>query len=152
DFDRLHCFTFGPWPDAAAADAALATLESQAVYARQRQAPTGASGWRVMLPPLADREAAQAAVARLVDAGFPDHFIIGQGEEANAVAVGRCGSGPAARRHEAALRGAGFEAVAEPLGATGSEAWIDLAADQGFDPGPTGEAAGAAGSEPIDCG
>ena len=151
DFDRLHCFTFGPWPDAAAADAALARLQAEAVHARQRQAPTGASGWRVMLPPLADREAAQAAVARLVDAGFHDHFIIGQGEEANAVALGRFGSEPAARRHEAALRGAGFEAVAEPRGATGAEAWIDLAADQGFDPGPAGEAAGAAGSEPIDC-
>lgn len=151
DVDGLRCFSFGPWPDAGDAEAALGALRAQAVRVSEREAPTGASGWRVMLPPLADREAAQATVARLVDAGFDDHFIIGQGEEANAIALGRFSAGATARRHEASLREAGFEAVAEPLEATGTEAWIDLAAGEGFDVDAAREVTGAAGVEPIDC-
>ena len=151
DLDGLQCFSFGPWADAAAAAQALDALRPQALRVRGREAATGASGWRVMLPPLPDREAAQAVVARLVDAGFNDHFIIAQGDEANAIALGRFSTEATARRHESSLREAGFEAVAEPLGATGSEAWIDIAAADGFDPEPAREAAGAARAEPVDC-
>ena len=151
DFEGLDCFSFGPWTDAAEAQAGLAALRPQATFASEREAPTGASGWRVMLPPQADRDAAHATVARLVEAGFNDHFIIAQGDEANSIALGRFGAGATARRHEAALREAGFEAVAEPLDATGTETWIDLAAGEGFDPDAAREAAGAAGADPIDC-
>ena len=116
-----------------------------------REAPTGVTGWRVMMPVHADREAAQETVARLVEAGFDDQVIIGQGEEANAVALGRFGAEASARRHEAALREAGFEAVSEPLGATGAEAWVDRAAGPDFDPEQAREDTGAARAEPADC-
>ena len=151
DLEGLQCFSFGPWADVAEAQAGMAALRPRAVLAREREAPTGANGWQVMLPPLADRDAAQATVARLVEAGFNDHFIISQGDAANAIALGRFGAEATARRHEAALRQAGFEAVAEPLAPTGSEAWIDLAAGEGFDADRAREAAGAARAEPIDC-
>src|SRR5690606_7972556 len=100
DLGGLQCFSFGPWADAAAAAQALDALRPQALRVRGREAATGASGWRVMLPPLPDREAAQAEVARLVDAGFNDHFIIAQGDEANAIALGRFSAEATARRHE----------------------------------------------------
>lgn len=149
--EDLQCFSFGPWADPAAAEAARVALQAQAVRIVAREVPTGITGWRVMTPVHADRQAAQATVARLVEAGFDDHFIIGQGEEANAIALGRFGAEASARRHEAALREAGFEAVSEPLGATGSETWIDLAAGPDFDPGPAREDAGAIRAEPADC-
>ena len=149
--DGLQCFSFGAWTGAGEAEAALAALRPLAVFARGREAPTGASAWRVMLPPLESREAAQAVVARLLEAGFDDHFIMGQGEEANAIALGRFSAEASARSHEAALRAAGFEAVADAVGATGSEAWIDVAAGEDFDPEAAREAAGAARAESIDC-
>lgn len=151
ELDGLQCFSFGAWADAGEAGAALAALRPLAVLAREREAPSGASAWRVMLPPLESREAAQAVVARLLEAGFDDHFIMGQGEEANAIALGRFSAEASARSHEAALRAAGFEAVADAVGATGSEAWIDVAAEEGFDPEAAREAAGAIRAEAIDC-
>lgn len=150
--EDLRCFSFGPWADAGEAAQARAQLQPQAVRIRVREAVTGATGWQVLLPPLEDRAAAEAAVERLVAAGFNDHFILGQGEQANAVALGRFSAEATARRHEAALREAGFDtAVAEPLGATGTESWIDLAAGPDLDPGQAREAAGAARAEPLDC-
>lgn len=149
--EDLQCFSFGPWTNPAQAEAARDLLQAQAVRIIIREAPTGATGWRVMMPAHADREAARETVARLVEAGFHDHFIISQGEEANAVALGRFGAEASARRHEAALREAGFEAVSDPLGATGSESWVDLAAGPDFSPGQAREDAGAARAEPADC-
>lgn len=151
DFESLQCFSLGPWADAGEAEPALATLQDRVEHARAREVPTGAVGWRVMLPPQDDREAAQAMVARLVEAGFQDHFIIAQGEEANAVALGRFGSEPGARRHEQALRAAGFEAVAEPLGATGGQTWIDFAAGGDFDVEQAREDVGATQAGTADC-
>src|SRR5690606_1003325 len=83
----LLCFSFGPWTDPDQAGEARALLQTRAVRIITREAPTGVTGWRVMMPAHPDRTAAQETVARLVEAGFDDHFIIGQGEEANAVAL-----------------------------------------------------------------
>lgn len=150
--DDLRCYSFGPWEDADEAAAAGASLRDRAVRIRIREAVTGATGWQVLLPPLEDRAAAEAAVERLVAAGFNDHFILGQGEQANAVALGRFSAEASARRHEAALHEAGFDAAAaEPLGATGTENWVDLAAGPDFDPDQARGASGAARAEPLDC-
>lgn len=149
--EDVRCYSIGPWDDVAGADAARDVLRPQAVRLRTREAPTGTRGWRVITPALADRAAAQETVDRLLEAGFDDHFIISQGEQANAVALGRFSAEETARRHETALQEAGFEAVAEPLGATGTQAWIDLAAGEDFDPGQAREATGAGQADPIDC-
>src|SRR5690554_5456793 len=101
--EDLRCFSFGPWEDAGAAAQARAQLREEAVRIRVREAVTGATGWQVIMPPLPDRAAAEATVERLVGAGFNDHFILGQGDQANAVALGRFGAEASARRHEAAL-------------------------------------------------
>lgn len=150
--EDLRCFSFGPWAGRDQAARAHARLKPLAVRLHVREAGTGATGWRVMLPPLEDRTAALRTVERLVAAGFDDHFVIAQGDEANAVALGRFSTEEAARRHEAALRGAGFTAaVAEPLGTTGTERWLDLAAGPGFDPGQARQTGGAPRVEPLDC-
>lgn len=145
----LRCFSLGPWEDAGAAGAAMDILRPQALRLRERPAPVGV-GWRVIMPPLASRDAAEAALARLVEAGFTDHLIIGSGAEANAIALGRFSAEAGARRHAAALREAGFNAVAEPLGPEGG-VWIDLAAGPDFDPDAAREATAAAGLLGADC-
>lgn len=68
----------------------------------------GADGWRVVLPPLANADAAQAMAARIRAAGFSDYLVMGDGADANAIALGRYGTREAAQRRVDALQAAGF--------------------------------------------
>ncbi len=125
---ELTCYRLGPWQQQAQVTAARATLQPRVQRIVQREVPVDPSGWRVLLPPLASRDLAQATVARLEASGFNDHFIIGQGDEANAIALGRFTAEERARRHQAALGAAGFNARVEPLGGGEPSLWLDVAA------------------------
>lgn len=146
-----QCLTIGPFDAAATRDALAARIASDAgASPRVRMQEHAPRGWRVMLPPQADRAAARAAAARLVEAGFDDHFVVESGADANAVALGRFGSEPAARRHAAALQAAGFSVQAQPVGG-GAEYWIDLslAPDQSL--AAIQALAGAVAATPVTC-
>lgn len=125
---ELTCYRLGPWQQQAQVTAARATLQPRVQRIVQREVPVDPSGWRVLLPPLASRDLAQATVARLEASGFNDHFIIGQGAETNAIALGRFTAEERARRHQAALGAAGFNARVEPLGGGEPSLWLDVAA------------------------
>ena len=127
---ELTCYRLGPWQQQAQVVAARATLQPRVQRIVQREVPVDPSGWRVLLPPLASRDLAQATVARLEASGFNDHFIIGQGDEANAIALGRFTAEERARRHQAALGAAGFNARVEPLGGGEPSLWLDVVALQ----------------------
>lgn len=120
------CLSFGPFADAAARDAARARLQalSEKLVARDAKARS-ARGWRVYMPPLASREAAQALIEKIKAAGINDWYIIANGSEANSIALGRYGSEESARRREAQLAAKGFTARAEPLGDTPPQWWLD---------------------------
>ena len=125
---ELTCYRLGPWQQQAQVTAARATLQPRVQRIVQREVPVDPSGWRVLLPPLPSRDLAQATVARLEASGFNDHFIIGQGAETNAIALGRFTAEERARRHQAALGAAGFNARVEPLGGGEPSLWLDVAA------------------------
>lgn len=125
---ELTCYRLGPWQQQAQVTAARAALQPRVQRIVQREVPVDPSGWRVLLPPLASRDLAQATVARLEASGFNDHFIIGQGAETNAIALGRFTAEERARRHQAALGAAGFNARVEPLGGGEPSLWLDVAA------------------------
>lgn len=127
---ELTCYRLGPWQQQAQVVAARATLQPRVQRIVQREVPVDPSGWRVLLPPLASRDLAQATVARLEASGFNDHFIIGQGDEANAIALGRFTAEERARRHQAALGAAGFNVRVEPLGGGEPSLWLDVVALQ----------------------
>lgn len=127
---ELTCYRLGPWQQQAQVTAARATLQPRVQRIVQREVPVDPSGWRVLLPPLASRDLAQATVARLEASGFNDHFIIGQGDEANAIALGRFTAEERARRHQAALGAAGFNVRVEPLGGGEPSLWLDVVALQ----------------------
>ena len=120
------CLSFGPFADAATRDAVRPRLQalSQKLVARDAQ-PRSARGWRVYMPALATREAAQELVEKIKPAGINDWYIIANGDEANSVALGRYGSEDSARRREAQLAAKGFTARAEPLGDTPPQWWLD---------------------------
>jgi len=147
------CHAFGPFADAAAAERARAQLQPVALRLSTRESRSAPRGWSVHLPALADRAAAGAMAARLVEAGFRDHYLMPAAENGTVdIALGRFGNEAAAQRHRAALRAAGFEAVAEPIGDAGdARYWIDVAVGEHADLAVLRRASGAAQAERIDC-
>jgi type IV secretory pathway VirB10-like protein len=148
-----RCYAFGPFEDAAKVAAARAQLQSQVQRMRVRDiAAASARGWRVWMPPLPDRAAAQAMVMRIGAAGFNDYFIVANGSEANGIALGRYRSETAARQREAALQAGGFAtAHAEALGQDKAQTWIDVAVPAAFATEAARSAVGAGQAKPIDC-
>ncbi|MDR7194217.1 SPOR domain-containing protein [Luteimonas terrae] len=149
--EPAQCVTLGPFADAETRDAALAQLSPTVVRATARDVGETPRGWRVWMAPLADRAAADAMVVRLLASGFNDYYVIADGAEAHGIALGRFGSEASARARAQALRAAGFEAEAAPLGSTLTRHWIDVTLAEG----DTGEALrsriGAARVETRDC-
>jgi hypothetical protein len=150
---ELRCFRIGPFADAGAVARTRTQLVAQAGVTRAtpRQSTTGARGWNVAMPPLADRAAADAMAARIRAAGFEDLFIVPAGEAANSIALGRYGNEATARQRVATLQAAGFEVQAQPIGDAATRHWLDVATGPGFDLPAAQAAIGAAGIDPADC-
>jgi hypothetical protein len=147
-----QCFSFGPFADAAAAATARTRLQPMVARSATREQPaSSARGWRVQMPPLASPEAAQVMAQRVAAAGFSDFLIVRDGDEANAIALGRYGSEEGARRRAAALVAAGFDARAEPIGNAKAMTWLDVAAGAGFNAVAAQAAAAAPQRRPLDC-
>jgi len=146
-----HCVRFGPFADAAAADAAQARLRPQAVQVqRYRDYAGSARSWKVLLP-AASMEAAEAAAARIAAAGFRDWFVIREGEDARSVALGLYRNETAARERVQALQEAGFAAERVPVGAGPARHWVDAAVAASFDAAAAQARIAAAGHEPLGC-
>lgn len=148
-----RCYRFGPFADDAAVAAARRALQPKVARLREESAPAERGrGWRVILPPAADRDAANAVGERLKLAGFQDFFVVASGAEANAIMLGRFGSEERARLHAASLRDAGFAAQAEPVGETKPpERWLSAAVGEGLDSAALARSSGAARAQPIAC-
>ena len=146
------CFAFGPFADRAEADAARAALQPRSLRVQLRTEAVSPRGhWDVLLPPQADRDAAQAMAKRIEAAGFKDYYLIGEGASANGIALGRFGSEDSARRHQAALQAAGFAVQVQGPPAA-SRFWLDVAADADFDADAARRTASAPRVQPVECG
>ena len=147
-----RCVSIGPFTDAAALAAAQTALRPGALRLRTRETREGSGrGWRVYLPSAADRAAADVSADKLKAAGFTDLLVVGEGAEANSIALGRFSGEPRAQQHAQALRTAGFAAKAEALGQARASGWIDLAVSADFDLAAARRASGAAQSRTVDC-
>lgn len=144
-----RCYALGPFADRAAADGARAALPTGARPLRVREAAPANAPWRVVMPPVADREAATAMAGRLREAGFSDLFIVGEGAEANSIALGRFAGESAARNHAAALARAGFEARAEAIAPT--RHWLDVGVAVDIDAATLRRATGAGQANASQC-
>ena len=143
------CLRFGPFADAAASQAAGGALARVGVRTIARQTPARATrGWKVATSPFASREAAVAVAERLRAAGVSDLYVMGEGPDANSIALGRYGSEDAARRRQADLRGKGVEAIAQPLGGGPMHEWLDARLPAGTDPASLPQVAPA---RALDC-
>ena len=148
-----QCFSVGPFDSDGAATAATARIAAQATRVRPRQVPgQRASGYNVLLPPLPDRESAQALAQRIGAAGFDDYLVVNGGAQANGIALGRYGSREGAERRQSALKAAGFDAQLQVIGDEGpSRWWLDIAVIEGIAGSRLKDLAAAAQSRPLDC-
>ena len=146
------CFRAGPFADRAGAEQSRGRLTPAIRRAALSETPgTGASGYRVSLPPAATREEAVATAQRIGAAGFDDFLVINQGDETNGIALGRYRSREGAERRQKQLAAAGFPAQIHAIGAEGpSRWWLDVAAPAGTRATALRPIAGAP-VEPRDC-
>lgn len=147
-----RCYRIGPYPDELARTAALPALRPYAGTMRSSETRAAAGrGWRVIVPPAADADAAKAMAERIRAAGFTDYFVVGEGADANAIALGRFSSEDRARQHAATLAAAGFPARAESLGDTRPQYWVDIVALAEAQPAAIRRAAGGPDVRPGAC-
>ncbi|WP_282263009.1 SPOR domain-containing protein [Stenotrophomonas sp. PS02301] len=148
-----QCVSLGPFADRAAAQAAQSRAAGALGGAKLREvADAGATRYRVLLPPAASREAAQAMVKRIVAAGVSDYYIIAQGEDTNAIALGQYRNREGADRRLAALSAAGFKATMVASGGDGSaQWWLDATLAEGTDPAVALQRSGAAQHRSLEC-
>lgn len=146
-----RCFAFGPF-DAAGSASARARLQPLVDTLQLRADPSAVvRGWRVWLPSQPDRAAANALAARIAAAGFKDLFVMPDGGEPNAIALGRFASEAPARQRAQALQAAGFPAQAEPLLPAAAPRWLDVRVDGAFDADAQRLAVSAPQAQPLDC-
>lgn len=148
-----QCVSLGPFADRAAAQAAQSRAGGALRGARLREvADAGATRYRVLLPPAASREEAQATVKRIVAAGVSDYYIIAQGGEANAIALGQYRNREGADRRLAALSAAGFKATMVASGGDGSaQWWLDATLADGTGAAAVRQRTGAAQQRSLEC-
>jgi hypothetical protein len=149
--DAPQCFRFGPYADAASAEAAAARLRASVLKATTRTIAGGGKDWTVWLPPFADMTSAQAKALEIAGAGIKDYYVVANGAQANAIMLGRYGSEENAQRRIADLRGKGIEAqVQAPVDAV-PQSWVDVEAGAGFGFAAAQARIGATVVKPLAC-
>jgi hypothetical protein len=149
----LQCVSLGPFADRDTAMAAQSKAGALLQRSRLREAPKpGASStYRVMMPAAASREEAQATVKRIAAAGISDYYIMAQGEDVNAIALGQYRNREGAERRLAALNAAGFNARLVGGSAGGAQWWVDAALAAQASPGTARQRSGAAQQRSLEC-
>lgn len=148
-----QCLSLGPFTSRDSAIAAQGKAGDLLQRSRLREVPNaGASTYRVMMPPSASREEAQALVKRIAAAGISDYYILGQGEDANAIALGQYRNREGAERRMAALSAAGFNARLVASGGDGSaQWWVDATLADAASPNAARQRSGAAQQRSLEC-
>ncbi|ARQ88281.1 SPOR domain-containing protein [Stenotrophomonas maltophilia] len=147
-----RCIALGPFADRAAASSAQGKAGNVISQVRLREQPaaSGSARFRVMLPAAANREEAQATVKRIVAAGLSDYYIISQGEDINAVALGQYRNREGAERRMAAVQAAGFQPRLVASGDAG-QWWLEGQLAAGTQPAQAQQRSGAAQSRSLEC-
>lgn len=147
-----RCVAVGPFADEAAARSAQSRGAGvlQRMRLQQEAGSSTTTRYRVMLAPAASREAAQATVQRIVAAGLSDYYIIAQGPDANAIALGQYRNREGAERRVAAVRAAGFEPQLRG-GDSPPVWWLQGALAGGQSADTARQRSGAAQQRSLDC-
>jgi hypothetical protein len=123
------CFHIGPFTETALVTQAEAKLsELHLGFARRTEEAKMITGYRVTLPPLASREAAERKRQELTRLGFKDHAVIQEEGWHNAISLGLFSVEANAEGRVRELMAKGVEAKAQPLTQSRMRTWLDLIA------------------------
>lgn len=150
----VHCFTLGPFTDAAMRDAAMATVREavQSVQGWAAEAEVTRGYW-VYIPPFNSLEAARAAAAEMRAAGLTD-INVASGDEWNlSISAGFFGNRMNALNRMDQLAAAGFQARLRPQLTSEMQYWLDYAQHTGGPSAPylLGEGHAGIAQRPVTC-
>jgi len=147
------CASLGPFIEMSQVQAALRALGSDVEKFRLREVVVPAdTRYRILIPPAPSREQAQAEVERIAAAGFSDYFIINEGQDTHAIALGQFRNRQGAQNRLTQLQAAGFAAqLHTTTEAPHSNWWIDTAPAAGVTPATLQQRSNAAQWQVLDC-
>ncbi|HSD97397.1 MAG TPA: SPOR domain-containing protein [Sulfuricaulis sp.] len=121
------CFHIGPFTDTARVTQAEAKLnELHLGFARRTEETRIITGYRVYLPPLASKEAAERKRQELTRLGFKDHAVFQEEGWHNAISLGLFSVEANATARVRELAAKGVEASMQPLTQDRTFYWLDL--------------------------
>jgi len=123
------CFHIGPLAETALVTQAEAKLnELHLGFARRTEETKVITGYRVTLPPLASKEAAERKRQELTRLGFKDHAVFQEEGWHNAISLGLFSVEANAMARVRELAAKGVEASMQPLTQNRTRTWLDLIA------------------------
>ena len=123
------CFHIGPFAETARVTLAEARLgELRLGFSRRAEETKTITGYRVTLPPLASREAAERKRQELTRLGFKDHAVFQEEGWHNAISLGLFSVEANATARVRELAAKGVEASMQPLTQNRTRTWLDLIA------------------------
>ncbi|WP_372523140.1 hypothetical protein [Sulfuricaulis sp.] len=123
------CFHLGPFAETARVTQAEAKLsELHLGFVRRAEEIKMITGYRVYLPPLASREAAERKRQELTSLGFKDHAVFQEEGWHNAISLGLFSVEANATARVRELAAKGVEASMQPLTQNRTRTWLDLSA------------------------
>ncbi|MGA9031974.1 MAG: SPOR domain-containing protein [Sulfuricaulis sp.] len=121
------CFHLGPFTDTARVTQAETKLnELHLGFARRTDETKMITGYRVYLPPLASKEAAERKRQELTRLGFKDHAVFQEEGWHNAISLGLFSVEANATARVRELAAKGVEASMQPLTQDRTLYWLDL--------------------------
>ncbi|GMQ90195.1 MAG: hypothetical protein BMS9Abin10_0548 [Gammaproteobacteria bacterium] len=121
------CVSIGPFKTRDRAQAAAGTLkEKDLAYRHREQVERTTVSYRVFLPPLSSRAAAEEKRQRLSRLGFREHYVIEEPGKENAISLGVFAVRQNAWALAQKLAGNGISAKQETLYDTATLYWLDL--------------------------
>ena len=123
------CYRIGPFAETAQADKASAVLkEIPLAYERRAEEQTVVTGYRVYLPPLPTREAAEKKRRELSRFGFKDSSVMQEAGMENALSLGLFTVEVNAQKHMQALAAKKIDARMQTLSQARTLHWLYLGA------------------------
>lgn len=121
------CYRLGPFADDAAIEKAIDKLtQVPLAYERAQEQQPVVTGYRVYLPPLASREAAEKQRRQLARLGFKDHSVIQDEGLENAISLGLFAVEANAQKRLQALAAKKITAQMQTLTQTRTRHWLAL--------------------------
>lgn len=127
------CLSLGPFETPAALRSAMNQLMARVERIQFREtSATVVRGYKVFLPPAANRAEALDAARALSAKGISDYYVVTAGDQQNTISLGTFRELENATQRHDAVAALGYDPTIEPRTEQSPQWWIDVAAAPGF--------------------